>query len=215
MSTAGKQKTTARETKRARFVEQGGENPEGASPWVLIAGLAIVLALIGGAVFALKRPAIAPVAAGAEAESVAGDWVGDSLTSQAVLGPPATSGHAPYPLVQAEDGAVRLPLATFDDEKAHYYTYVHAGEPIEFFVLKSNDGIVRAAFNACDVCFEAQKGYSQDGDYMVCNNCGQRFPSDQINEVRGGCNPSPLDRSVEGDTLIIRVDDIVQGQIYF
>ena len=36
---------------------------------------------------------------------------------------------------------------------------------------------------------------------MVCNNCGQRFPSNLINEVRGGCNPSPLERTIEEDEL--------------
>jgi uncharacterized membrane protein len=75
--------------------------------------------------------------------------------------------------------------------------------------------VVRAAFNACDVCFPAKKGYRQEGDEMVCNNCGSRFPANQINEVRGGCNPSPLDRAVDGDMLIIRVKDILRGLDYF
>jgi uncharacterized membrane protein len=127
----------------------------------------------------------------------------------------ATIGHDPYPLVEAEDGMVQLSLSTFDDYKAHYFTYMHEGRPIEFFVLKSKDGVVRAAFNACDVCFGSKKGYTQDGDYMVCNNCGRRFPADQINVVQGGCNPSPLQRAVEGDSLVIQVDDIIAGLGYF
>jgi uncharacterized membrane protein len=113
------------------------------------------------------------------------------------------------------DGAVRLPLATFDDGQAHTYTYDADGVEIEFFVLKSSDGVIRAAFNACDVCFLAKQGYRQEGDEMVCNNCGQRFPSGRINEVRGGCNPSPLERTIEGDELVIRVDDILAGSGYF
>jgi uncharacterized membrane protein len=75
--------------------------------------------------------------------------------------------------------------------------------------------VVRAAFNACDVCFPAKKGYHQEGDEMVCNNCGSRFPADQINEVRGGCNPSPLERMVESDTLVIQEQDIIAGLGYF
>ena len=50
---------------------------------------------------------------------------------------------------------------------------------------------------------------------MVCNNCGRRFPADQINVVQGGCNPSPLTRIVEGDSLVIQVEDIIEGQDYF
>jgi uncharacterized membrane protein len=50
---------------------------------------------------------------------------------------------------------------------------------------------------------------------MVCNNCGRRFPADQINDVHGGCNPSPLTRTVEGDTLVIQVEHILSGLGYF
>lgn len=128
----------------------------------------------------------------------------------------ATIGHDPYPLVEADDlGWVRLPVSTFDDYAAYYYTYMLDGQPIEFFVLKSTDGIVRSAFNACDVCYRSLKGYSQDGQTMICNNCGSQFPADQINVVRGGCNPSPLERRVEEVDLVIHVEDIIVGAIYF
>lgn len=128
----------------------------------------------------------------------------------------ATQGHDPYPLVEADAlGMVRMPLDTFDDYAAHYYTAMYDSQPIEFFVLKSADGVVRAAFNACDVCYRSLKGYSQNGQIMVCNNCGSQFPADQINVVRGGCNPSPLDRTVEGEDLILRAEDIILGAVYF
>jgi uncharacterized membrane protein len=113
------------------------------------------------------------------------------------------------------DGAVRLAASTFEDGQARWYTYPADGVDIQFFVLKSNDGVIRAAFNACDVCFLAKKGYRQEGDEMVCNNCGQRFPSALVNEVRGGCNPSPLERTIEGDEVVIQVDDILAGANYF
>jgi uncharacterized membrane protein len=184
---------------------------------VLVVGVAIVLALIGGMIFFLTRsPAAAsdsstPVAASGDSAQLDSARTG----SQGLLVKAATQGHDPYPLAVAEDGAVRLPVSTFDDYQAHFYTYMHEGRPIEFFVLKSNDGVIRAALNACDVCFSAKKGYTQDGDEMVCNNCGRRFPANQINEVQGGCNPSPLNRAVEGDTLIIQVEDLVNGLGYF
>ena len=200
---------TSREAKRARFDEKSG----GASPRILIIGLVVVLALVGGALFAFTRPS--PTAAGPQADAPAAGVSSYATGDQGLLVSAATHGHDPFPLAVAEDGAVRLPLTTFDDYNAHYYTYMHEGRPIEFFVLKSKDGIVRAAFNACDVCFAAKKGYSQDGDYVVCNNCGQRFPADEINDVHGGCNPSPLTRVVDGDTLVIPVEDIVKGLSYF
>jgi hypothetical protein len=201
--------TTSREAKRARFAEKSG----GASPLILIIGLVVVLALIGGALFALTRPS--EIAEETQSQPNRSELSSYSMGDQEVLVSAATHGHDPFPLVVASEGEVRLSLATFDDYKAHYYTYMHQGRPIEFFVLKSNNGVVRAAFNACDVCYLSKKGYTQDGDYVVCNNCGQRFPANEINDVHGACNPSPLGRVVEGDTLVILVEDIVKGLRYF
>jgi uncharacterized membrane protein len=110
---------------------------------------------------------------------------------------------------------VSLPAATFDDGKAHYFEHKHGRITIRYFVVKSADGVLRAAFDACDVCWPAGKGYAQDGDFMVCRNCGQRFHSTKVNEVKGGCNPAPLDRRMENGMLLIRVSDILDGQTYF
>lgn len=212
-------KEFSRDAKRSRF--QGKEKAAVQSKRRMIlgaAGLAVVALGIavgvplmlgdGGPDETLSTPSSpsSPPVSSSSASSAA------SSTSYAS----ATRGHAPYPLLEADpSGAVRLPVGTFDDYVAHYYTYVHDDQPIEFFVLKSQDGVVRAAFNACDICYDALKGYNQDGEVMVCNNCGRRFPADQINIVQGGCNPSPLDRTVEGSDLVLSVDDIIGGAGYF
>lgn len=114
------------------------------------------------------------------------------------------------------DKSLYIPVSKVDDGKAHFYTYESfTGKTIRFFVLKSSDGVIRAAFDACDVCFEAKKGYRQEGDYMVCNNCGMKFPSAKINEESGGCNPSPLKREVEGDNIVIQKEEIEKGVKFF
>ena len=110
---------------------------------------------------------------------------------------------------------VTFPAAVFEDGKARHYTYPAGDKRVRYFVLKSSDGVIRAAFDACDVCWPAGKGYYQDGDAMVCRNCGRRFASHLINEVKGGCNPAPLKRTVQDGQLVIRVEDILQGQAYF
>jgi uncharacterized membrane protein len=108
-------------------------------------------------------------------------------------------------------------VSDFADGKARYYSYKSPqGLNIRYFLLKSSDGVIRAAFDACDTCWSAGKGYRQEGDHMVCNNCGLRFASVKINEVKGGCNPAPLTRSTSGDKIIVKVKDIVeQGSFYF
>jgi uncharacterized membrane protein len=115
-----------------------------------------------------------------------------------------------YPLVTADaDGSLRFPAAAFADGKARFFTTtLPDGKSINFFAIKSSDGVIRAAFDACDVCFGARKGYHQEGDVMVCNNCGQRFASAKINEVKGGCNPAPVTRAIQGENLVIKLADL-------
>jgi len=107
------------------------------------------------------------------------------------------------------------PVTLFEDGKARHYAYKNGNMTIKYFVLKSSDGVIRAAFDACDVCWPQGKGYQQSGDDMVCRNCGRRFASVLVNEVKGGCNPSPLNRTIVGDQLVIKVADILEGKQYF
>jgi uncharacterized membrane protein len=113
-------------------------------------------------------------------------------------------------------GDVALPVADFADGQARFYRYAAAGgREVRFFVMRSADGVVRAAFDTCDVCYRERKGYNQDGDTMVCNNCSQRFHSTNINELRGGCNPAPLDRRVEDGRVVITAAALNAGSWYF
>jgi hypothetical protein len=123
-------------------------------------------------------------------------------------------GGGAFTVVSAEAGEVKIPVSEVSDGKAHFYTY-KGRRDVNFFVLQSSDGIIRAAFDACDVCYRERKGYHQEGDLMVCNNCGQVFPSVKINVLKGGCNPAPLDRAVQGEFLVMKTTDIEAGGFYF
>lgn len=121
----------------------------------------------------------------------------------------------PHQKVKAAAGEILIPIANVNDGEAHYFVYKENSQEIKFFVVKSYDGVIRAAFDACDVCFHAKKGYTQDGEYMICNNCGRKFHSSRINVVEGGCNPAPLNRVEREGNLVITVKDVLQGARYF
>ncbi len=113
------------------------------------------------------------------------------------------------------NGQVSIPINKINDGKAHYFKVkADDGIVVTFFTLKSKDGIIRAAVDACDICYRAGKGYVQQGDYMVCINCGQRFASNKINVLRGGCNPAPLEREVAGENLVIAMSQINANSWY-
>ena len=125
-------------------------------------------------------------------------------------GTPATATTASTP-----GGDVTLPVAQVKDGKAHFYTYDANGTTVQYFVMASKDGTVRAALNACEVCYPQKKGYHQVGTSMQCNNCGKVFPAAQINVITGGCNPIPLKRSVSGSNLVITASSLQAGAQYF
>ncbi len=118
-------------------------------------------------------------------------------------------------LVTPTNGKIEIPVADINDGKAHHFQVKSDdGTMVTFFVLKSADGVLRAAIDACDVCYRSGLGYYQEGDNMVCKNCGQKFASNKINEIKGGCNPAPLDRSLNGDKLVIQMKDINMNSWY-
>jgi uncharacterized membrane protein len=123
----------------------------------------------------------------------------------------AVTGNGPA----AAGEGVSIPLSELS-AKARFYEYkTEKGKTVRFFAMKSSDGVYRAALDACDVCFAAKKGYRQEGDDMVCNNCGNHFHSAQVNEVKGGCNPVGLTRKVAGERLNIDAKELEAGAGYF
>lgn len=143
--------------------------------------------------------------------------VAGSLAAYSILNPTSRTGGAQSatPSSQAPNAVVAYAVSDFADGQARHYQHAVGNHTIRYFILKSSDGIIRAAFDACDVCWPAGKGYYQDDDVMVCRNCGRRFASIHVNEVSGGCNPAPLPRKIEGDKVVIRVEDIIAGKNYF
>lgn len=120
-----------------------------------------------------------------------------------------------FKTLKPKQGKLYIPISSVDDGQAHYFrAKADDGILVEFFVIKSQDGIIRAAIDSCDVCYRSGKGYVQQGNVMICTNCGRRFATDRINEVKGGCNPAPLNRVVQGEKLVISMEDINANSWY-
>ena len=73
---------------------------------------------------------------------------------------------------------------------AKFYPYQAGDLQMEVLAVKASDGSIRTALNTCQVCYDSGRGYyQQDGDYLICQNCKNRFHIDQVGLVKGGCNP--------------------------
>lgn len=110
---------------------------------------------------------------------------------------------------------VRIPLAALDSGKALFLATTRDGVDLRYFALKSADGKYHAALDACDACWHAGKGYRQEADQMVCNNCDMKFAASRIGEKKGGCNPHGIPSAVDGKSLAIRKSDLAAGARYF
>ncbi|MFA5764153.1 MAG: DUF2318 domain-containing protein [archaeon] len=100
-------------------------------------------------------------------------------------------------------------------EEAQFFEYEFEGKKIKFFAVRASDGSIKTAFDACDVCFNEHKGYRQEGVFMVCNNCGNKYPIVSLgteNKRGGGCWPGYLPSKVIGDELVIQKSDIESGK---
>ena len=100
-------------------------------------------------------------------------------------------------------------------ETAKYYPYSVDGTDMEIIALKASDGTVRTALNTCQVCYDSGRGYYiQEEDVLVCQNCGNRFSADQVELVKGGCNPVPImkdNKTEDGTNITISKEFLAQN----
>jgi FTR1 family protein len=114
----------------------------------------------------------------------------------------------PPRMVQAEDGQIKITLATVNDGNLHRFGYRIGDTIVRLLAIKTESGKIRTAFDACEIC--GAYGYVQEGRAIVCLNCAADIHTPTIGQG-GGCNPIPLASRIEGEHLVIAVSDLVKG----
>ncbi len=104
---------------------------------------------------------------------------------------------------------------------AKVYTYIHMlsqtqKKDIRYIIIKASNGDVKSCFDACDVCYLANKGYAQSGSQLRCNNCGKTFVIDELGtQGVGGCWPGLLPHTTDAQNVIINISDLIGGDKYY
>jgi uncharacterized membrane protein len=129
--------------------------------------------------------------------------------------PGSAASSSSFTTVRAENGAVAIPVSALKGSAASFFVYSSGGKDVKFFALRASDGTIRVALDACQACFRAKLGYHQQGDTMVCNNCGIAFRSVDIGVIRGGCNPIPVDNKADGNVILVKAKDLEDGAKFF
>jgi len=125
---------------------------------------------------------------------------------------------------------ISIPLSEIGPN-AKFYSYDSNGIEIRYFTVLGPDGNVHVAFDACDVCYDAKKGYRQNGDVcydakkgyrqnggvMQCINCDKVFSINSIgtDNTAGGCWPSFLPTNIDGENIIIKISDLEANRHMF
>lgn len=129
-----------------------------------------------------------------------------------------TNGAGTVSKEAVKDSDIVIPISEIS-ETAVFYPAVMNGTKLEVLAVKAPDGTIRTAFNTCQVCFSSGRGYYvQEGDALVCQNCGNRFKTDDVEVTRGGCNPVPITeeyKTVDEEKITVSKEFLTQATVIF
>ncbi len=117
-----------------------------------------------------------------------------------------------------KDSDIVIPVKDITDTATFYPASIN-GIDLEVIAVKSPDGTIRTAFNTCQVCYNSGKGYyEQEGDHLICQNCGNRFGMADVEVAKGGCNPVPITseyKEVDAESITISKEFLTEASVIF
>jgi FTR1 family protein len=122
-----------------------------------------------------------------------------ALTAEFVYARAVNAPVQATPLV-AQNGEVHIPLSQLMDSSLHYYTAEVNQADIRFLVIHKTSGDYATALDACQIC--GAVGYRQEGQNVICRNCGAAIYIPSIGQS-GGCNPIAVKSRVEKGEVVV------------
>ena len=117
----------------------------------------------------------------------------------------AMNAPSPADALTAQNGEVRIPVSQLSDSTVHFYRADLGDTSVRFIVVREANDQYVTALDACQIC--GSKGYKQEGQNVICRNCGAVIYIPSIGS-KGGCNPIPVKSRVEGGTVIVNLTDL-------
>lgn len=128
--------------------------------------------------------------------------------------PPKIS--TPVELTPDTTGLIKIKIADVMDGNLHRYSYVtDDGHVVRFFLINRSRGQssrIGVVYDACMLC--GDMGYIQEKNEVICIACNVRIFLPSIGKA-GGCNPIPLVHKVEGEHVVVSVEELDKGARYF
>jgi len=126
----------------------------------------------------------------------------------------AKSLSAPSPATEVTfvNGQVAIPLAQVSGSDLHRFSARENGVDIRFWLYQKPDGKIATVFDACQIC--GGVGFYKGPNGVVCKNCAAPINPQSVGTA-GGCNPIPLNATINSDSVIIQEADIAAGARVF
>jgi hypothetical protein len=142
----------------------------------------------------------------------------EAESSAAETGAASDQTATDTPPASANGEDLVIPISDIS-EKATFYPVNVDGIELEVLAVTAPDGTIRTAFNTCQVCYDSGNGYyKQEGDMLICQNCGNQFGMDQVEVSSGGCNPVPIfdeNKTVDDENITIPFDFLNEAKVIF
>ena len=101
---------------------------------------------------------------------------------------------------------ILIPLSQVDDGHLHRFEYTtKENVKMRFIVVLKNETSYGVGLDACDIC--GATGYYERNDEIVCKLCDVVMNRSTIG-FKGGCNPVPLNYTIENNQMVIQQADL-------
>ncbi|HXI42263.1 MAG TPA: Fe-S-containing protein [Bryobacteraceae bacterium] len=134
-----------------------------------------------------------------------------TITAEFIYAKSATELSTAVPIT-VTDGFARIPVSTVSDGMLHRFSIQSDGTTVRIIAIQRPDQSIAVAFDACQIC--GSQGYYQNGRNVICKNCASAINIPTIGQ-QGGCNPIPLESSVQGGQLVIPAGQLLAGSRHF
>lgn len=114
----------------------------------------------------------------------------------------ACSPQPRYPAPSVNRGDVVFDTASLPFEIPQFFTVVHEGRNISFFIIRLKTGVL-SFFDACVTCFPQKRGYAAKDGRVVCRACSTEYSIYKLDKGIGGCYPIQIHGFTEGGTYRI------------
>lgn len=95
-----------------------------------------------------------------------------------------------------------IPISELKND-VKFYSLNYNGANVEILAAIDKNGNPKVTLNTCQNCMGSPKAFFvQEGDSVVCQNCGIGHQIETIGTAKRGCNPIPIDSLLTDDKNI-------------